>query len=351
MTPSSYQRWMAEATRLTRGGDVQGATAMIRAALGAVAAPPEHAGTCALDVIDVQAREIDIDAPRQPVPEAPSAAFIGGSHTHARAGTRDYKLFVPPARPGQALPLVMMLHGCGQDPDDFAAGTRMNAAALEHGFFVLYPAQAAKANPSRCWNWFKHNHQRRDQGEPALLAGMAQEVMKRYPIDPTRVYVAGLSAGGAMAAILGAAYPDVFAAVGVHSGLPSGAATDLPSALAAMKSGSGGTARDLTPPTVVFHGDQDGTVHPANGGHVAASSAGGAAAELQRARSDNGHAYTRRIYRDAGGRVIAEHWEVHGSGHAWSGGSARGSYTDPRGPDATREMLRFFLSHSLPLRS
>lgn len=349
MTPSSYQRWMAETTRLTRDGDLQGATARIRAALGAAVAHPADAGTCVLDVIDVEAREVDIDietpAPAREAPAAP--AFIGGSYTHPRAGTRDHKLFVPPARPGQALPLVVMLHGCGQDPDDFAAGTRMNAAALERGFFVLYPAQAAKANPSRCWNWFKHNHQRRDQGEPALLAGMVQEVTRRHPIDPARVYVAGLSAGGAMAAILGAAYPDVFAAVGVHSGLPCGAANDLPSALAAMKSGASGAAPGRTPPTVVFHGDQDGTVHPVNGGHVAASSAGGAAPELERARSDNGHAYTRRIYRDASGRVITEHWDVHGSGHAWSGGSARGSYTDPRGPDATREMLRFFFSHSL----
>ena len=349
MNPS-YRRWMAEATRLTRGGDLQGATAMIRAALGGVAARPEDE-TCVIDeidVIDVQAREVNVDAPAA-APDAPgTAAFIGGSHTHAKAGTRDYKLFVPPAGPGQAMPLVVMLHGCTQDPDDFAAGTRMNAAALERGFFVLYPAQAQKANPSRCWNWFKHNHQRRDHGEPALLAGMTQDVMKRYPIDPTRVYVAGLSAGGAMAAILGATYPDLFAAVGVHSGLPSGAATDLPSALAAMKSGACGKApQGRTPPTVVFHGDQDGTVHPANGQHVAASSAGAATPEFERARSHNGHAYTRRIYRDASGRVVAEHWEVHGSGHAWSGGSAQGSYTDARGPDATREMLRFFFSHTL----
>jgi poly(hydroxyalkanoate) depolymerase family esterase len=240
-----------------------------------------------------------------------------------------------------------MLHGCTQDPDDFAAGTGMNDAARERGCFVLYPAQAQKANPSRCWNWFKHNHQQRGRGEPALLAGMTRAVMQRHAVDPQRVYVAGLSAGGAMAAILGDAYPDLYAAVGVHSGLPAGSATNVKSAFEAMKAGSTATPTGQAPPTIVFHGDQDATVHPVNGERVAASSAGAAQPSSEQARSGNGRAYTRRVYRDEAGGVRTEHWTVHGAGHAWSGGRADGSYTDAKGPDATAEMLRFFLEHPL----
>ena len=270
-----------------------------------------------------------------------------GSHSDA-SGTRAYKLYVPPGYRGQALPLVLMLHGCTQNPDDFAAGTGMNDAALERDFFVLYPAQAQHVNASRCWNWFKHNHQGRGRGEPALLAGMTRDVMRRYNIDLHRVYVAGLSAGGAMAAILGDAYPDLFAAVGVHSGLPTGSATDVKSAFTAMKAGAAAAASTgRTPPTIVFHGDQDTTVHPVNGEQVVAACAGAARPEFVRARSGNGRAYTRCIYRDAGSRVVAEHWVVHGAGHAWSGGNARGSYTDSKGPDATEEMLRFFFANAL----
>jgi poly(hydroxyalkanoate) depolymerase family esterase len=341
---ASFQRLMADATRLTRAGDLQAATAAIQAALGrSTSAPPvDDTG-----VIDVVAREIGTEPEAPPRRQPPhTGQFVSGSHADAN-GSRDYKLYVPPGFAGQALPLVVMLHGCTQDPDDFAAGTGMNEAALERGFFVLYPAQAQHVNASRCWNWFKHNHQRRGRGEPALLAGMTREVMKRQPIDPDRVYVAGLSAGGAMAAILGDAYPDLFAAVGVHSGLPSGSASDVGSAFAAMKSGAAaGGSTGRTPPTIVFHGDQDTTVHPVNGEQVIAASAAGATPEFVRARSGNGRAYTRGIYRDAGGRVVAEHWLVHGAGHAWSGGNPRGSYADPRGPDATRAMLGFFLQTS-----
>lgn len=343
MNPS-FQRLMVEATRLTRAGDLQGATAAIQAALGGAAVYQAGDDTC---VIDVEAREVETEFAILPRSVPNAGQFISGSHTGA-AGTREYKLYVPPGYRGQALPLVVMLHGCKQSPDDFAAGTEMNEAALERDFFVLYPAQTHKANASRCWNWFKHDHQRRDRGEPALLAGMTQDAMKRYRIDQQRVYVAGLSAGGAMAAILGNAYPDIFAAVGVHSGLAPGSATDVQTAFAAMKGGAASAAQSgQMPPAIVFHGDQDTRVHPANGERVVAASAGAAAPEFERARSDNGREYTRRIYRDVSGRVVAEHWAVHGSGHAWSGGSARGSYTDAKGPNATEEMLRFFFSCTL----
>lgn len=340
---ASIQHAMAEAARLTRAGQLQAATAAIQAALRGSDVTPPPAGH--------DAAVVDLEMPRlppprdAPAPSAPGAGdFIGGRYSDP-AGARDYKLFVPPGYRGQPLPLVVMLHGCTQDPDDFAAGTGMNDAARAHDVFVLYPAQATTHNSSRCWNWFKHNHQRRDRGEPALLAGMTREVMARYDVDPDRVYVAGLSAGGAMAAILGDAYPDLFAAVGVHSGLPTGSATDVKSAFAAMKGGATVAATGSTPPTIVFHGDRDTTVHPANGEKVLAASAGAAGAETERARSVDGRGYTRRVFRDDHGRVVAEHWAVHGAGHAWSGGSARGSYTDAKGPDASGEMLRFFLAH------
>jgi poly(hydroxyalkanoate) depolymerase family esterase len=273
--------------------------------------------------------------------------FINGSHTDA-GSTRSYKLYVPPESHGKKLPLVVMLHGCTQDPDDFAFGTGMNEAACKEGCYVLYPAQSQKMNPQRCWNWFKHSHQVRGRGEAALLAGMTRAVIDEHGVDAQRVYVAGLSAGGAMAAILGAAYPDVFAAVGVHSGLPVGAAKDLPSALAAMQRGGDG-AVPLAPPTIVFHGDQDSIVHPLNGEQavVACAHTKIARAEVEQGQSRGGHRYTRRIWRNTGGKPVAEHWNVHGAGHAWSGGSCEGSYTDSRGPDATEAMLRFFLTHRL----
>ncbi len=346
-----FQHLMKHAARLTRAGDLQAATAAIQAALsgGAAAAPKDLR-----DVIDVAAREVPDLAPAfddaPPAAPAGNAAaggrFIADSHRDA-AGRRDFKLYIPPGAGARPLPLVVMLHGCTQNPDDFAAGTAMNEVALAQGFFVLYPAQSQQANPQRCWSWFKHNHQARGRGEPALLAGMTREVMARHAIDPDRVYVAGLSAGGAMAAILGDAYPDLYAAVGVHSGLAAGIATDLPSALGAMK-GGGGKARAAASgvATIVFHGDADATVHPSNGEQVIAACAGTATTiEVEHPKQAGGRATTRRVHRSAEGAVVAEHWRVHGAPHAWSGGSAKGSYTDVRGPDASAEMIRFFLAH------
>ncbi|VTU13558.1 extracellular catalytic domain type 1 short-chain-length polyhydroxyalkanoate depolymerase [Variovorax sp. RA8] len=345
---------MTEATRLTRAGDLQAATAAIQAALRGLE-PVQPTTRETGGAIDVEARQVPEGSPAGIVDDAPGAydevsvpgRFIAGSFADA-ASRRDYKLYIPPEAGRGPLPLVVMLHGCTQDPDDFAAGTAMNAAALAHGFYVLYPAQSRQANPQGCWNWFKHSHQKRGRGEPALLAGMTQSVMAQHAIDPQRVYVAGLSAGGAMAAILGDAYPDLYAAVGVHSGLAAGVASDLPAALMAMKKGGALQSRASSGmPTIVFHGDADATVHASNGEQVIAASVGNTTTvEVQRLNANGARAATRRLHRSADGRVVAEHWTVHGAPHAWAGGSTKGSYTDVRGPDASAEMLRFFFEHS-----
>lgn len=283
-------------------------------------------------------------------PEPEGAQFLAASFSN-EAGSRPYKLYVPSRyRPGCAVPLIVMLHGCTQSPDDFAAGTRMNEAAEEHTCLVVYPGQTSAANMQKCWNWFSASDQQRGQGEPSLIAGIAHQVMRDYAIDSQRVYVAGLSAGGAAAAIMGDAYPDLFAAIGVHSGLACGAARDMPSAFAAMQ-GNGAAARSGTRqggmPAIVFHGDRDSTVNSRNADAVVAQAAppGTLSQRTDRGHSAGGHAYSRTVSMDAAGATVIEQWKVHGAGHAWFGGSAAGSYTDPRGPDATREMLRFFLEH------
>ena len=276
--------------------------------------------------------------------------FTAARFTHA-TGTRDYKLYVPAGRTDGPRPLVVMLHGCTQDPDDFAVGTRMNALADRHGLLVLYPAQPPRSNAAKCWNWFEPRDQRRGDGEPALLAALVRDVVGRADADPDRVHVAGLSAGGAMAAILSREYPDVFAAAAVHAGLPQGAAHDTASAFAVMHTGRlrpGRRSRSGGPgiPTLVFHGDADRTVHPANGQHVVDDVVADPAAQPVIRRGEAaGRPYTHTVYPGRDGRPFVEHWEVHGLGHAWSGGDPRGSHTDPRGPDASHESVRFFALH------
>ena len=299
--------------------------------------------------------------PPSPVAAPGGAQFLAATFSN-QAGSRPYKLYVPNGRhPGQPVPLIIMLHGCTQSPDDFAAGTRMNEIAENHACFVAYPGQTTSANMQKCWNWFSEHDQLRDGGEPSLIAGITREVMRSYAIDPRRVYIAGLSAGGAAAAIMGDTYPDLYAAIGVHSGLPCGAAHDIPSALTAMKhAGTGvtrratGTSRSRTQPrivpAIVFHGDRDTTVDLRNGDAVVAQSAGATAlkAYLEKGHVPGGHSYSRTRHVDPNGQTVIEQWLIHGAGHAWSGGSPMGSYTDPQGPDATKEFLRFFLEHPHP---
>jgi poly(hydroxyalkanoate) depolymerase family esterase len=295
-------------------------------------------------------------------PDAPeSGQFLAKSYSN-EAGSRAYKLYVPSRYRGQPLPLIIMLHGCTQSPDDFAAGTRMNLNAEDHNCFVAYPAQAASANASKCWNWFRPGDQEKGRGEPSLIAGITGQVMSDYSIDAERVYAAGLSAGAAAAVILAATYPDLYAAIGLHSGLACGAASDVPSAFAAMRqiqpaarqrSGRptprGAVSR--TVPAIVFHGDLDTTVHARNGDQVVAQLRENSNTDLrvtvQHGRVPGARGYSRTLYHDARGQVIFEQWIIHGAGHAWSGGSLAGSYTDPQGPDATREILRFFLEHPM----
>lgn len=291
------------------------------------------------------------------------ATFNSATFNHP-AGRRDYKLYVPSGYHGQPLPLIVMLHGCTQNPDDFAAGTGMNLLAEQQPCLVLYPAQSGGANSSKCWNWFKPGDQRREEGEPAIIAGLTRQIIQDYHADAERIYVAGLSAGGAMATTLAQLYPELYAAVGVHSGLPHGVAQDLPSALAAMKSsgsplaglqkkGNTGTLQGEKIPAIIFHGDKDGTVHPSNGERVAAQylptgrvTQSKLKVQRRAGKVTNGRAYTCTIHNDDSGQPMLELWSIEGAGHAWAGGSTLGSYTDPQGPNASQEMLRFFLAHS-----
>jgi poly(hydroxyalkanoate) depolymerase family esterase len=387
-----------EATRLTRAGQLVEATALLQRMLrgesaagssdSTASATPARLGPPTIDVKANVVEERERRPPAQvsstpprpkcsmrfdsikdfsrlglrgPITRAPPSAsdiapkgakFIEGTFSNA-AGSRTYKLFIPSRYQGKPLPLIVMLHGCTQSPDDFAAGTRMNFLAEEQNCFVAYPEQPRGANQAKCWNWFRTGDQQRGGGEPSLIGGITRQIMLDYSIDPKRVYVAGLSAGGAAAAIMAVTYGDLYAAVGIHSGLACGAASDLPSAFMAMRQGGGPETHvkvGSVVPTIVFHGDRDTTVHPDNGDRILEQSAKATspATKVLRGRVPDGHAYTRTIVTDRSGLVISEHWNVHGGGHAWSGGSPAGSYTDPRGPDATREMLRFFLARKLP---
>jgi len=404
------QRWaaMVSATQLTRQGRLAEATALLQRSLGApppidtpfaawptapqtLPASQHQAGAGGESLLDKlqpgggSHRSLRVLGPgrrHQPltltllrrfthvapesVDQAAAAARPGGqwvqnSYTNA-AGTRTYKLYIPTGYCGQNAPLIVMLHGGAQSADDFAAGTRMNELAEQDTFLVAYPEQdRVAANRGGYWNWFQPTDQVKGAGEPSLIAGITQEIMGSYSIDDSRVYVAGLSAGGAMTAVMAATYPELYAAAGVHSGLPHGAAHDLPSAFAAMKRGApAGTGPADGVPLVVFHGDQDPIVAGINADQLA-DHALQALTKVAHprpaqdkgtttfARVPDGHAYTRTSYRDDTGRTIVEQWTIHQAGHAWSGGSRHGSYTDPQGPDASAEFVRFFRTHSKPV--
>ncbi|SDA24559.1 esterase, PHB depolymerase family [Methylobacterium sp. UNC378MF] len=380
---------MIEATRLTGLGRLEEATALIHRSLGGpraapaaqTAAPPQIAanrddaaaearnsaaetGTRMREVVGQVVRGLapvlkGLGNPLRPTP--PPAGRAGGtgrfvSLAHAEpAGTREYKLFIP-GHPDRAAPLIVMLHGCTQNPDDFAAGTGMNTLAERAGVFVAYPAQSRHAHAQRCWNWYEPRDQGRGAGEPAIIAGLTRAILAEHPIDPARVYIAGLSAGGAAALNIARAYPDLYAAVGVHSGLAAGCARDLGSALMAMQVGApglgtptafGGPAPAARVPTIIFHGEDDGTVSVRNADQVLSQAKVAGLTARSETFEGRGHPFTRTRYRDEAGRVVVEDWRVRGAGHAWSGGRSDGSYTDPEGPDASRAMLDFFAEHRL----
>lgn len=384
---------MMKATELTRSGKLNEATALIQSLLQGAADPSPGAQSVSNDItIEGVFTRLDGPAPEQAAPKPAAqpkpvrrasgvrrglgetlrkiaaggmprhpgvtnspvdlpagARFLTLSHTSPH-GQRAYRLYVPAKASTSSMPLIVMLHGCTQTPEDFAAGTGMNALAEEFGCLIAYPAQPSGANAQKCWNWFRPEDQAREHGEPALIAGLVQDILRDHNGDPSRVYIAGLSAGAAAALIIAEAYPDIFSAVGVHSGLPSGAARDIPSAFSAMRSGSTGKSRRNPVPTIIFHGTADSTVHPDNGRAVE-SQALTALAGLKRSASTGtsagGRRFTLTSHSRSDGRSLVEHWQIDGAGHAWAGGLPAGSYTDPTGPDASREMLRFFLQHHL----
>ena len=368
MTPSNDT--MRQAMRLMQAGNLQAATRTLQDALTGSAGPSP--APAAHDVRrDASARGpyIDgefhvVDGGKMPSAETPSKQR-GASDTRHRfacdAGELDYLLHIPPGLDTAKAPLLLMLHGCTQTPEDFARGTRMNQLADEQGYVVAWPAQSVARNQNRCWNWFRGSDQQRGQGEPAILAALTRQLVASHGLDARRVYVAGLSAGGAMAAVLASTHPDVYAAIGVHSGLPIGLANDVPSAFAAMRKGVGARRRAhatgaVAVPAIVFHGDSDTTVHPDNGQGVVEQSLGhgiragevAASSTAESATAPGGRRSTRTVHRTADGRIAAEHWVVHGAGHAWSGGDVAGTYTDPQGPDASAQMLRFFAACRRP---
>jgi poly(hydroxyalkanoate) depolymerase family esterase len=274
-------------------------------------------------------------------------------------GTRTYKLFVPSGydqrRPA---PLLVVLHGCTQDPDDISRGTRFNALAEQKGFLVAYPEQPQKYNALKCWNWFDAAHQVRAKGEPALIASIAQRVMTDYSVDTKRIFIAGVSAGGAMALTVAYAYPELFAAAGIHSGIAYGSATSIANALTAMRSGAAdsstlassvrnamGSARSF--PAIVFQGKADKSVNFINAEQIVSQLSQAFVPPLTKlvevTGEANGYHYRRRTV--GSDKPYVEEWIVDELGHAWSGGSKEGTYADPGGPDASSEMIRFFLEN------
>ena len=339
---------MAEATALTRAGRLAEATALIRRTVSGAPSAMHHRPPAAPD----RGLPESPDSPESPddiaLPAGPALPGETTARTHRGvAGARPYLLHVPATGTGLR-PLVVLLHGGTQTAAEIATATRIRELAEEHGLLVVCPEQPTSANSMRYWNWFQPGDQRRGAGEPAILAGIVDDVAAAHEVDRDRVYVAGFSAGAAMAAVLGATHPDVFAAVGVHSGLPHGCAHDVASAFAAMRETAPAAPLRRPVPVIVFHGDADPTVAADNAPRVVEQFTGGPVRGDTVVERGPGRPATRTVVR-RDGVVVAEQWTVHGSGHAWSGGVAGGPYTDPAGPDASAAMLRFFAEH--PRRS
>ncbi|MEO8186855.1 MAG: PHB depolymerase family esterase [Burkholderiaceae bacterium] len=363
---------MQNATQLVRTRGPMAATRFIQGLLRPQRTQPRRAPhdiDASVVVVDPVRKAESSTPPLQPwvLPSA-SGQFLEQRYS-GHSGARNFKLYVPSEDAGTALPLVVMLHGCTQDPDDFATGTRANRWAEDKHCLVVYPEQIQRANSHRCWNWFRPLDQQAGLGEPAIIAGIVRQVIGEYRVDTQRIYVTGLSAGGAMAATMAREYPELFAAVGVHSGLPARAAHDVASAFVVMKSGQPAFASAVgaiaavgrAVPLIALHGDADQTVNPANSDRLVQN-----AVETHRLLSPDSplqmseqtihatassHAVHRTRYVTSTGVSMVERWVIRGAGHAWSGGDSAGSFADARGPDATAVMLDFFEQHVAPADS
>ncbi len=372
----SFGQAMRNATRLVGTGKLLDATRLIQRALSSDTpqvrrqVSPQGRGEAVPAANDPQVEAplpqvIILPPPAQPgqnsdtdeTNPAPRRSASFTQHQFKFEGdTYPYRVYVPSATSASnttRMPLVVLLHGCKQDALDFSNGTAMNALAEQHQVMVLYPEQITSANAMRCWNWFEPGHQQVDHGEPGMIAALTQKIVQQYGADPQRVYIAGLSAGGAMAAVMAGLHPEMFAAVGVHSGLAAGSARDLMSAFGAMRSGAKGRSPSALP-TIIFHGMADRTVHPDNSEHITdAALAGLSAAGLKLVKTQTAMTHNsdqkieRIVYSTADGKPYIENWLIDDGAHAWSGGDAAGSFTDPEGPSASAAMLAFFLQHRL----